>query len=265
MHKFSQVVNGKRATRFATDRLLNLSPLLSALGLTLLVACSPNQAQQPVSAATDAPAEPADVALTAPAGRYTLDKSHASLTFSVNHLGYSWYTAQFAAFDATLDFDPDNLAASQLKASIDVSSITLPTPPEGFHTELMSAGWFDADRFPAMTFHSTNIKPTGPRTATLTGELTLHGITRPLQLDVRINGGYAGMPGFDPQARLGVSATGALNRSEFGIAAGIPPAGSNLGVSDQATFAIEAEFIGPPLAGSAESGSDTNGRMLRNE
>ena len=70
----------------------------------------------------------------------------------------------------------------------------------------------------------------------------------PVTLDVTFNGGYAGMAGLDPNARVGFSAQGSLKRSDFGILTGIPPAGSTMGVGDAVTFTIETEFSGPAMA-----------------
>ena len=90
--------------------------------------------------------------------------------------------------------------------------------------------------------------PTGERTFRIEGDLTLRGVTRPVTLEARYNGGYAGHP-MDPQARIGFSATGQLRRSEFGISYGIPAPGTTMGVGDAVELRIECEFSGPPLKG----------------
>lgn len=182
-----------------------------------------------------------------PAGEYTIDPSHASLVFTVNHLGFSHYTAQFTRFTADLKLDPANPGAAQLSATIDPASISLPSPPEGFVAELTGEQWINAAAFPQMTFTSTSIALTGPNTADVTGDFTLRGVTKPVTLAITFNGGWKGIPQ-DPRARIGFSARGALKRSDFGIASGIPAPGSTMGVSDEVTIAIEAEFIGPPMA-----------------
>ena len=183
-------------------------------------------------------------ALNLPAGDYTLDKAHANLEFKVNHLGFSHYTARFADFDAKLKFDPAHPEASTVEATIDPRSLTLPTPPAGFHDELTGKAWLDAAQFPAITFRSTKVEVTGANTAKVTGDFTLHGVTKPVVLDVTFNGGY---PGFamDPHARIGFSAKGTFNRSDFGIAFGIPAKGTTMGVSDAVDFSLDAEFTGP--------------------
>ena len=105
-----------------------------------------------------------------------------------------------------------------------------------------------AARHPSMTYRSRRIVPTGERTFRIEGDLTLRGVTRPVTLEARYNGGYAGHP-MDPQARIGFSATGQLRRSEFGISYGIPAPGTTMGVGDTVELRIECEFSGPPLKG----------------
>lgn len=182
-----------------------------------------------------------------PPGTYTLDKAHATLIFRVDHLGFSHYTARFTRFDATLQLDPANPAAARLEATIDAASITTDNPPPGFEDQLRGPDWLDARAYPQITFRSTEVAPTGPRTARITGDFSLHGVTRPMVLEATFNGGYAGHP-LDPHARIGFSAHGTLLRSEFGISYGIPAPGTTMGVSDAVEVVIEAEFNGPPWA-----------------
>ena len=196
-------------------------------------------------------AKPVPPAATAnvPAGAYTLDRTHASLIFRVNHLGFSNYTARFKRFDAKLQFDPANLAASKVTASVDVDSLETDFPDPArldFNAVLKGAAWLDVAQFPRMEFASSHIDVTGVNTLRIHGDLTLHGVTRPIVLEATFNGGYAGHP-MDPNARIGFSAQATLKRSEFGIAYGIPAPGTTMGVSDELAVVIEAEFTGPPL------------------
>ena len=225
-----------------------MRPILPVAVILALAACSPQSADKKA----DAPAAPTAAApkppkADIPAGDYALDKSHASLVFQVSHLGFSNYTAAFADFDAKLRFDPDNPAASTLEATIDPRSLTLPSPPAGFQEELVGQQWLNAGTYPAITFKSTKVEATGPDTGKVTGDLTLHGVTKPVVLDVTYNGGYVGHP-MDPNARIGFSAKGMFKRSDFGVAYGVPAPGSTMGVSDEVQVMIEAEFTGPPMA-----------------
>jgi polyisoprenoid-binding protein YceI len=184
-----------------------------------------------------------------PAGEYRLDKMHATLLFRISHLGFSQYTARFTRFDAQLRFDPRNFAASSVQVTIDPRSIDADGAPEGFMATLAGKEWLDADRFPQISYRSTKVESLGDNKLRISGELTLHGVTKPVTLNATYNGGYASHP-FEPRARIGFSATGALKRSDFGISAGLPLPGSTFGVGDTVDIVIEAEFNGPPAAGS---------------
>ena len=192
------------------------------------------------------PPEVAPIETEAAAGTYRLDPAHAALVFRVNHLGFSNYTAGFTDFDATLEFDPADPAASTLEATIKVASLDLPAPPEGFLAQMLGTTWFNADSFPEMTFKSTSVEMTGPQSADISGDLTLLGVTRPVTFNAVFNGGWSGIL-MDPHSRIGFSAAGSLKRSDFGMDYGIPAPGTAMGVSDEVEFLIEAEFSGPPL------------------
>ena len=182
-----------------------------------------------------------------PAGEFTLDKSHSTVMFAVNHLGFSTYHGQFTAFDASMTFDPKNAAASKLTVTIDATSLSVPAPPEGFLDELKGENFLDAGKNPQMKFVSTAIEVTGEKTGKVTGDFTMRGVTKPVTLDVTFNGGWAGIPGMDPHARAGFSAKGVLKRSDFGMVYGLPPEGTTMGVSDEVQITIETEFTGPEL------------------
>jgi polyisoprenoid-binding protein YceI len=220
--------------------------LLFASAVGALAACSPpaSKTASPAAPPAAAPAKPAPPSI--PAGAYKLDPAHASLEFKVNHLGFSHYTARFTDFDATLQLDPANPAAAQLQVTVDPRSLELPRPPAGFKVELLGKNWLDAGAFPQITFRSTQVATTGPDTARITGDLTLHGVTKPVTLETKFNGGYAGHP-MDPHARAGFSAHGVFKRSDFGIGFGVPAPGSTMGVSDEVEVLIETEFSGPPF------------------
>lgn len=181
-----------------------------------------------------------------PASTYSVDKAHASLVFRVNHLGFSNWTGRFANWDAKLTLDPKNPAKSHVEATIDPNSLSADHPPKGFLEELRGTQFLNAPKFPKMTFKSTKVTMTGPNTADVTGDFGMHGMTKPVTLHVTFNGGWASMK-LDPGgARAGFSADGSLNRSDFGIANGLPAKGTTMGVGDLVTFHIEAEFSQHP-------------------
>ncbi len=225
--------------------------LLTAVAMLALVSCS--QPPAPTGSATpaQATATAAAAAMTAPSGDYMLDKAHASLIFSVDHIGYSHFTGRFLKWDAQLHLDTQNPTASTVNVTIDPTSLDHENPPTGFLNDLRNgSNWLDAAHFPQMTFHSTSVEKTGDRTARVTGDLTLRGVTKPVTLDVTLNGGYPGMS-LDPHARVGLSAHGTLKRSDFGLSYGLPPPGSNMGVGDDVEILIESEFTGPAWRGDA--------------
>lgn len=219
--------------------------------LALLVACS--QAPDTPAAETEAaiaetPVIP-DPALAngARAGEYRLDKSHASLVFAADHLGFSNYVGQFTRFDVTLYLDPYAPQDSRVTATIDPASLIIPAPPEGFLGELLGPQWLNAGAFPEMRYESSAVTLTSPKTAKVDGTFTFLGASHPVSLDVTFNGAYEGFPPYDPNARAGFHAEGSLSRSAFGLTYGLPPEGSTMGVGDTVKFWVDAEFTGPPV------------------
>ncbi len=177
------------------------------------------------------------------AGEYQLDPGHTRLLFRVSHLGFSNYTAEFTDVSATLAFDPDQPAAMRLTARVAAASLEThyPDPALDFNGLLTGPDVLDAAQFPEITFASTEVRPTGATSAEVVGDLTLHGVTQPVTLAVTYNGGWGDMP-MDLGARIGFSATGAFDRSAFGVGFGAPAPGSTLGVSDRVEVIIETEF-----------------------
>lgn len=202
-----------------------------------------------VAAAALATAGIAQDDIMLPAGAYTLDNQHASVTWRINHLGTSMYTARFNDFDIDLNLDPDDPAASSVSATIDVTSLDLDYDgPGDFYTELMGnpteeneegdQRFFRAPQFPTITFESTGVEVTGENTATVTGDLTMLGQTHPLTLDVTFNGKRAGF-GPDAPTVVGFSATASVPRADWGMDVYSGALGDNVEVW------IESEFMAP--------------------
>ena len=190
-----------------------------------------------VALATPALAQKVD----AVAGTYKLDPAHASVTWKVRHFGLSNYTARFTKFDATLDIDPAKPDAAKLAVTIDPASIKTDYPNVAkldFDNLLAtSEKWFNAGKFPSITFTSTEVKATGDSRAKVTGNLTLLGVTKPVTLDVAIVGAMAAHP-FTKKPAIGFTATGTVKRSDFGMT-------NQVGmIGDDVTLQIEAEMIG---------------------
>lgn len=172
-------------------------------------------------------------ASTAEAGQYQADKAHSKIIFSFNHMGFSTSYGLFSDFDAALTFEPKTPAKSALAVTVNMNGIT--TTVEKFDTHLKSADLFDTAKYPTATFKSTAIEVTGPTTGKITGDLSLHGITKPVVLDAVFNG--AGIHPMNKKYIAGFSATAKLKRSDFGIGYAIPVVG------DEVTLTISSEFV----------------------
>jgi polyisoprenoid-binding protein YceI len=172
------------------------------------------------------------------AGAYVLDKSHAKLNWAVSHFGFSTYTGEFTSFDANLQLDPARPERSLLTVTIDTASVE--TNDDKLDEHLRSAEFFNSAKHPKATFRSTQVKPTGPRTARVTGDLTLNGVTKPVALDVVFNG--AGMNAATKNYVAGFSAETKISRSQFGVATYSPAIG------EEVTLTISGEFNPRPTS-----------------
>ncbi len=168
------------------------------------------------------------------AGDYEIDPDHAALIFRVDHLGFSDFVGRFEKFDAVLDFDPDNPEAARIEAIIDIGSLDIAN--DEFAGTLKGGQWLNAANFPEARFVSRSMEITGEKSGIVTGDLTLGGVTAPVQLTVTFNGG-ARDPLRSGAYVVGFSAAGSFDRTEFGIDrfSGI--------VGDEISIEIEAEFI----------------------
>lgn len=175
-----------------------------------------------------APADPAAVRT----GDYALDKSHAKIVWGVSHFGFSTYYGEFTDFDARLRLDADDPAASRLQVTVNTASVD--THDEALDTHLRNDDFFGVERHPTATFASTAVERTGPTTARVTGDFTLLGQTRPLTLDVTLNG--AGPNPMNQVYTVGFSARGTIRRSEYGMTFAVP------GVGDEVQLIISGEF-----------------------
>lgn len=182
------------------------------------------------------------LAQEAPAGQYVVDKTHASVVWKGLHQGLAWYNARFTNFDIQLTFDPADVTKSKVTATIDPKSIETDyekTRPAGnttdFDEELATgANFFNAGKFPQITFVSTAVTKTGANTGKMTGNLTFLGVTKPVTLDVTYNGHRN-----DPRIKkhkVGFTATGTINKTQWGMS----PGGA---IADNVKIEINAELI----------------------
>ncbi len=174
------------------------------------------------------------------AGSYSLDKTHAYLTFEISHNGLSDYTVSFTDYDASLEFDPVNPEASLLRVAINPMALETNYPDaekrEEWHAELSTDDRFlNGDEFPEITFVSTSIDETSATSGAVTGDLTFRGVTKPLTLNVTFNGA-GNLPWLGDRDVLGFDADVTFNRSDFGMEAMIPT------ISDAVTVRFSGEF-----------------------
>jgi len=174
------------------------------------------------------------------AGDYVLDADHGKITFSVVHMGYSIYSGQFTGVQAKLHLDPAHLSASTLDATVPVEGVATGNPK--LDTHLKTPDFFDAAKFPNVTFHATKIERTGAKTARITGDLTLLGATHPVTLEAEFL--QAGKQPFFGFYEVGFSAHGELKRSDWGMTkfTSAPNLPGFVPVSDEVKLQIEGEF-----------------------
>lgn len=168
------------------------------------------------------------------AGAYALDSSHGKITWSVKHLGFSTYYGQFVNVEATLNLDPANPSASSLTATIPLTDVD--PNSDGLKAHLQTADFFDTANHPVATFvsRSVTVDADDASEATVVGDLTLRGVTRPVTMEVEFN--QAG-PSMGGTYKVGFDGEATIKRSEFGVDYAVPA------VSDEVELHIEGEFI----------------------
>ena len=162
---------------------------------------------------------------------YKLDPAHTSVVAQWNHFGFSNPFAHFGNVEGTLVYDAANPGNSSVQVTLPLSG--LESFSAKFDEHLRSADFFDAAKFPTATFKSTKVEAAGTNKLTVTGDLTVKGITKPVTLDVTLNG--AGEHPMAKKQAIGFSATGTVKRSDFGVGAYAP------NVSDEVQLRITTE------------------------
>ena len=162
-------------------------------------------------------------ALAAPEA-YVLDASHSQIVFSYNHLGFSTSYGMFSGFDGAISFDAANPAASSVQVSFPVRSML--TGWEARFQHFMSKDFFDAAADEMVSFVSTGIEVTGDKTARITGDLTLNGVTKPVVLDAVMN--QQGTHPMENKPWLGFDASTSVLRSDFNLGAFAPFVGDEV-------------------------------------
>ena len=203
--------------------MIRLSPSLVAQSLTLALALA-----GPALAQTAPTRDPAQIQ----AGTYAVDSGHTQVGWRVSHFGFSNYAGGFSDVTGSLTLDPKNPAASKLSIKIPVASVA--TTSAKLTDELKGDQWLDAGKYPEMTFVSTKVTPEGKDKAKVTGDLTLHGVTKPVTLDVALVG--AGVNPLNKKVTVGFEVTGVVKRSEFGVKTYVPMIGDDLHLTIAGAF-----------------------------
>lgn len=223
-------------------------PLLLSLAITSAVAACGRQPAEPAAAApaaapaaAEAPAAaPAAPAIRAVSGTYALDPSHTDVLAQWSHFGFSQPSAHFAIGEGTLVYDADDVSKSSVQVTLPISA--LDTFVDKLDEHLKGSDFFDAATFPVATFKSTRVAAAGPNKLTVTGDLTIKGITKPVTLDVTLNG--AGEHPMLKKQAIGFSATATVKRTDFGVGAYAP----NVSDDVQLRITTEGTLVDAPAA-----------------
>lgn len=169
---------------------------------------------------------------SAPKAEYRLDPHHTSVTMRVSHMGFSHYTLRFDRLSGRLEYDPQDRDHPKLTVEIDARSID--SGDRSLDSQIAGPKFFDGARFPKIVFIARELAEGADGHGELTGDLTFHGVTRPVVLAVTFNGWGDDVIG---RTAMGFSATGQIARSDFGVTA------YHTLVGDTVDLAIEAEFL----------------------
>ncbi len=169
---------------------------------------------------------------------YAIDPAHSSVHFSVRHLMVSYVRGEFTKVSGTVNFDPEKPETSTIEATIDATSISTRDPQRDGH--LKSPDFLDTEKFPAIAFRSKTVEIVSDG-GKVTGDLTIHGVTREIVLDVE-----GPTPEIkDPwgKQRIGASATGKLSRKDFGLTWNVALETGGVMVGDEVKITLDVEVV----------------------
>jgi polyisoprenoid-binding protein YceI len=166
---------------------------------------------------------------------YKIDPNHTSVVASWSHFGFSNPIANFGDAEGSITYDPANVGTSKVDVTLPLSG--LDSHVAKFDEHLRSADFFDAEKFPTITFKSTKVEAAGDKKLRVFGDLTIKGITKPVVLDTTIN--KIGEQPMAKRAAAGFDATTTIKRSDFGVDKYVP------NVSDNVTLRITTEAVVP--------------------
>ena len=174
------------------------------------------------------------------AAQYNIDPDHSTVGFKIKHLAISTVSGVFTVFNGKVKFDPSAISSSSVEAVIQAGSINTQQAKRDEH--LRSADFFDAVKFPEMRFVSRSVKEISTNSFDVTGDLTMHGITKPVTLAVTYQGDVK-----DPwgNQRAAFSATTQLRRKDYGIAYNAATETGTLLVGDEVSINLDIECVRP--------------------
>jgi polyisoprenoid-binding protein YceI len=178
----------------------------------------------PLLAQQDKPTLPglADAARVA-ASTYAVDASHSQINWQVNHFGFNDYFGLFGDVKGTLQIDPANLSAAKVDVTIPIASVA--TSSQGLTDHLKTADFFNVATYESARFVSTNVMVDGQK-ATIKGDLTMLGVTKPIELEARFEG--AGVNPMNKKQTIGFHAASTLRRSDWGMSKYVPMVGDDV-------------------------------------
>jgi len=177
---------------------------------------------------------------------WTVDKAHSRVGFTITHLLISEVDGNFKTFDAKITTTKPDLSDASFEMTADANSID--TDNDRRDGDLKSDKWFDTAKFPTVAFKSTSFKKVEGKKYKMMGDLTMHGITKPVTMDVVMNGPVE-MPGRNgKQTKAGFKSTGTIKRSDFGVGGNGPTSP----VSDEVELRVNGEFAMQAPAATAE-------------
>ncbi len=178
------------------------------------------------------------LAVGAQAATYAIDAGHSSVSFKVKHMMVSNVRGAFTAFEGSFEFDPE--APKHAKVTTEIQMASVNTNDEKRDEHLRSPDFFDVESHPTMTFESMKLESKGDNEYVLHGNLTLNGVTKPVELDLEFNGTVV-----DPwgNTRSGFEAEGEINRKDFGITWSKNMDGGGLVVGDKVEIELEIEGV----------------------
>jgi polyisoprenoid-binding protein YceI len=173
------------------------------------------------------------------AATYEIDGAHSSAGFRVRHLMISNVRGTFSKVSGKVDFDPKNLAASKVEASVDVN--TIDTSVEARDKHLKSPDFFDVAKYPSITFTSKKFASAGEGKYKVTGDLTMHGVTKEVVLDLAdVTPEVKGQRG---ETRMGGQASTKINRKDFGLTYGALMEGGGAVIGDEVVITLDLELV----------------------